>query len=63
MAYASLDRMATMRAMGVPATLDQIIPERKKSPARSDAPDSVSAESFGSESVDLAGILTEGEAK
>jgi hypothetical protein len=31
--YASLDRMTTMRAMGVPATLDQIIPERMKQTA------------------------------
>jgi hypothetical protein len=32
-AYASLDRMTTMRAMGVPATLAEIIPERTKQTA------------------------------
>lgn len=62
LAYEANDRMITMLALGVPATLDQIIPKRAGNPpARSDAPDYVSAESFGSASVDLAGILTEGE--
>lgn len=62
-AYESIDRLATLNALGVPATLDQIVPERRTTPARSDASGAAPAESFGSESVDLAGILTEGEAK
>lgn len=60
-AYASIDRMTTLASLGIPATLNQIIPERTKSPARLDPPGNAPAESFGSESVDLAGILTEGE--
>lgn len=32
-AYESIDRMTTMRAMGVPATLAEIIPEREKQTA------------------------------
>ena len=62
-AYDARDAMHTRASLGVRSTIDQIIPERLKRPSSLDDSGSVPAASFGDDIVELAGILTEGEAE